>query len=1436
MTIDISEKWMGIRLLVGRHIVPICLFFILSLIVHRKALFGEGIYITGDLVRPITLDGYSNYFYPMWNFEQSTPTLSRLPQLIIMIPLIFIANLFGMSTGDFLKMEMVTIWAFSGISMFYVTRFFLEEKDRPSFQITSASTISGLFFAWNGFMIAHMFHPMMRITLALSPILFLCLWKGFKENKYRFLLLSGVLWTLSCGAVHWMVYGGILAGFIYISFITRDIINNWKSGLVVKIINIIKRTGQFALVLFFFLITSAYWILPGYLMGSTSRYGNVVTIETLEKSYESVDTMGIISFDASQVVTSRMFETNDSILGSSYASTVFLVMGIFLMIISLSSPFFQKKRHMKLLLIIIAFLSILQTLMMTLYPHLGSWFILEAPLHSVYGWAFRTPKFLQFLYLSSSFLIGFSTFGILSMIKNGKLGKKGKKWAPVSVIFTFLIICSIIVPNWPLATGDYNQNLFPSKIHPDISRSMEWIESKEGNFKVLWVPDYRSEDVDWNLGVRTNKDIISLSSPKSTYYFDDRHTQSNGYGIYYIENLFSSDHKDSLVYRNVTDKLGSILFPLGIKYVVFHDDNATTRGNEHLLLQNLYMQHDMKLVSRFGKVYIFENCFSPLKMNGPFLVSNNEFFIYDGISSIDTLYSIPGYDPSISIPLYAEQKNWNLDKIEDHVDVLYLNGGGSFNDILLSMIPNKYWIKPFDSTLHSNNPKNFWSKELTEDMVLPSIVRRSGSSNREWSYSSDFTYTVGEGKIIQNNEHWNDIYEMDLENGINPFSNGTSKFKLEVTDNPMFNQSSIVGTGKNGENGNTIIAKTELIPILYGKGYYNLTMVLSFENALSFQIKAIFYDKEGKKIEKAFLTTSSGSKSYTKYTQLFDLPTNVGYMQVSILSDQHPIKDTTWSLSEFKISNIQKMTKPNRLKMDFNIESSGDHSIFLRHFNGPEGGIISVGIDEEKPIRISTNSQYGEYIWTDLRDYNLNRGKHEIIIDNVEGFNSLNLAVVVPNDYLSEITNQVNNFIFKTNMIQSFEFENMPRRDELKEIDIYGNSASNGLGARLELYQNFSFVYNPIKKTNMSLFMKTLGWSNDISLNLSIDGEHFVFKQEDKVDGWINITSFEPKTNSNSIQMGIEPDGNTIFLERFDDVEKTTNIPKHWEKPDSKYNVNIQVDEKGRDNYLELTTKSSSKRIWSKLSSPEIPVSSPIDIEISFWLKQNNSNPSHVKILGYNTTSNKWDYLRTIAREKETFNWKKIIKQFHVNEDISTLQLIFNAGTSLNKSHGNGTVAYDDILLQQVVDDGYIDLDVIHLLFSDTTTQLHEVMKSTLEPSLVSYKKEGATEFKVTIESHGPYTIVLRETYDETWMMAVNGKPDSSSIPVYGMLNGFLVNTSGEICLSIFFMPQKWFEIGMGLSIIGFVSIPLIWMLGRFEIINPLSIQKEKKKKRVVEE
>ena len=245
------------------------------------------------------------------------------------------------------------------------------------------------------------------------------------------------------------------------------------------------------------------------------------------------------------------------------------------------------------------------------------------------------------------------------------------------------------------------------------------------------------------------------------------------------------------------------------------------------------------------------------------------------------------------------------------------------------------------------------------------------------------------------------------------------------------------------------------------------------------------------------------------------------------------------------------------------------------------------------------------------------------------------------------------------------------------------------------------------------------------------------------------------------------------------------------------------------DHSLKLSTNITGNGTRSGLKSEGIPIQSPIDLVCSIRVRTENINPSHTMIQGLNTTSGDWEQLEIIGRVHGDTGWKESSKELHVPTGFESVRFVLNGGASKDPAKGNGTIWFDDLTIIEQVENGHIDLDVVHVVNGDDIGGIADIFRGDSESSVQVIESDDANSIRLKVTSQGPVTIVLRETYDDMWTLEGHRGGPVDSVPVNGMLNGFMVNVSGAETFTIEYRPQALYEIGMTITVLSIVIFPI---------------------------
>jgi hypothetical protein len=117
------------------------------------------------------------------------------------------------------------------------------------------------------------------------------------------------------------------------------------------------------------------------------------------------------------------------------------------------------------------------------------------------------------------------------------------------------------------------------------------------------------------------------------------------------------------------------------------------------------------------------------------------------------------------------------------------------------------------------------------------------------------------------------------------------------------------------------------------------------------------------------------------------------------------------------------------------------------------------------------------------------------------------------------------------------------------------------------------------------------------------------------------------------------------------------------------------------------------------------------------------------------------------------------------------------------------------------------DLDVVWLYSTLNGDDTLEDVLSANEASaeVVSYQKVDSTKYVVTVDASGSFMLSFGEAYDTLWTAQVNGE-QVGSVPLFSVVNGFWVNQTGILEITIEYAAQVWFYYGSLVSVTALVA------------------------------
>jgi hypothetical protein len=260
---------------------------------------------------------------------------------------------------------------------------------------------------------------------------------------------------------------------------------------------------------------------------------------------------------------------------------------------------------------------------------------------------------------------------------------------------------------------------------------------------------------------------------------------------------------------------------------------------------------------------------------------------------------------------------------------------------------------------------------------------------------------------------------------------------------------------------------------------------------------------------------------------------------------------------------------------------------------------------------------------------------------------------------------------------------------------------------------------------------------------------------------------------------------------------------------DQNFEITIGSDN-NMDRTFDVMTSVVGPRQWSWIRSAPIEVFPNTTYSVTTQMKYQNTNATHIKLEAFYPDTNEWRQLLPFIPGGGTgdSDWMEYSAKITIPNNVSMLRVVLNAGWVLDTSRGQAITQFGDIDIYPVT-----DLPELQSVLLYPTTGESGVIRLSSEGSIpvISSEKNNPTQWNAKIDAKTPFILSFAEGYDPRWEAVVykDGKvvEVSKSIPLYSAMNGFPIDSVGDLDVVIRYTPQQWFNLGLMLSLVAFVSI-----------------------------
>jgi len=208
---------------------------------------------------------------------------------------------------------------------------------------------------------------------------------------------------------------------------------------------------------------------------------------------------------------------------------------------------------------------------------------------------------------------------------------------------------------------------------------------------------------------------------------------------------------------------------------------------------------------------------------------------------------------------------------------------------------------------------------------------------------------------------------------------------------------------------------------------------------------------------------------------------------------------------------------------------------------------------------------------------------------------------------------------------------------------------------------------------------------------------------------------------------------------------------------------------------------------WFTICYQVVPVKENVFYSLKFSVKGYNISDMHAKVLWYNISENltegnafSMDYIKLYQMNLSDGVWSNVEKILSAPKEAKMARIYFLANRL--KDFTSTVMCVDNVYFYET---------------EMTIENKYEICSSIKN---INYTKINPTKYITKINATYPLIIVLSETYNPSWICYINDEK-ITSIPLYGVINGFYINHTGFLDIVIEYEPQRWFYIGSAISI-----------------------------------
>ncbi len=292
---------------------------------------------------------------------------------------------------------------------------------------------------------------------------------------------------------------------------------------------------------------------------------------------------------------------------------------------------------------------------------------------------------------------------------------------------------------------------------------------------------------------------------------------------------------------------------------------------------------------------------------------------------------------------------------------------------------------------------------------------------------------------------------------------------------------------------------------------------------------------------------------------------------------------------------------------DKDIKKDDTFHLFMRYLKNQRGGDMNIYLDEKLAGTIDTVDRISNnFLWEKLATVNLTNGEHILTLQNIHGFNSVNLFALIPDEELKMLRTQTANLL--NNKIQVINL--------LEAETSFHNNKGKETGASNLSYQVDNTVSN---ESNQNGTMRSFKGQFRVHANADLAALEFFATKNNATNSYYSIKDITIKSPDHAYD---------VFTSDFERTKRI--LPKPHESShlifinENKDLLSASIAKNGTiagNGSLRVDVKQGNFSYWGVISTDFIPSNEITYYNLTLDVSAKDANQLHSKVIYYDANN-----------------------------------------------------------------------------------------------------------------------------------------------------------------------------------------------------------------------